>query len=130
MSIRSSWPRSSSRPINSCGVVPNLGVNGFNHPPRHCGAGGYLALRRVCLGWWKLHGQRCRGMIDENELMSGREIAEKLGWRNSGTAATLWRRGTFPAPLVDKSHARLWRRVDVEEWERTAHRRPWRRAES
>lgn len=69
-------------------------------------------------------------MIDENELMSAKEIAAKLGWRNSGTAATLWRRGTFPAPVVDKPRLRLWRRADVEEWERTAHRRPWRRVDS
>jgi hypothetical protein len=35
-------------------------------------------------------------MIDENELMSAKEIAAKLAWRNSGAAATSWRRGTFP----------------------------------
>jgi hypothetical protein len=40
----------------------------------------------------------------------------------------LWRRGTFPAPVIDKPRARLWRRSDVEEWARTAHRRPWRRS--
>jgi hypothetical protein len=65
--------------------------------------------------------------IDGDELMSSGEIAAELGWRNSGTAATLWRRGTFPAPVIDKPRARLWRRTDVEEWARTAHRRPWRR---
>jgi hypothetical protein len=66
--------------------------------------------------------------IDADELMSSGEIAAELGWRNSGTAATLWRRGTFPAPVIDKPRARLWRRTDVEEWARTAHRRPWRRS--
>jgi hypothetical protein len=66
--------------------------------------------------------------IDGDELMSGGEIAAFLGWRNSGTASTLWRRGTFPAPVIDKPRAKLWRRADVEEWARTAHRRPWRRA--
>jgi predicted DNA-binding transcriptional regulator AlpA len=71
------------------------------------------------------------GMVqgDRDELMSSGEIAEELGWQNSGTAATLWRRGTFPAPVIDKPRARLWRRSDVEEWVRTAHRRPWRRRE-
>ena len=39
--------------------------------------------------------------IDDNELMSAGEIAAELGWRNSSTAATLWRRGTFPAPVID-----------------------------
>jgi hypothetical protein len=67
--------------------------------------------------------------IDGDELMSAGEIAAEP-WRNSGTAATLWRRGTFPAPVIDKPRARLWRRADVEEWTRTAHRRPWRRLES
>src|SRR3954453_21054360 len=68
------------------------------------------------------------GEIDDSELMSSGEIAAELGWANSGTAATLWRRGTFPAPVIDKPRARLWRRTDVEEWARTAHRRPWRRS--
>ncbi len=72
------------------------------------------------------------GMIefDPKELMSSGEIAAELGWRNSGTAATLWRRGTFPAPVIDKPRARLWRRADVEEWTRTAKRRPERRLDS
>ena len=66
--------------------------------------------------------------IDANELMSSGEIAEHLGWQNSGTAATLAKRGTFPHPVIDKPRARLWRRADVLEWERTAHRRPGRRS--
>src|SRR3954462_2363545 len=52
--------------------------------------------------------------------MSGGEIAAFLGWKNSGTASTLWRRGMFPAPVIDKPRAKLWRRADVEEWARTA----------
>lgn len=65
--------------------------------------------------------------VDVDELMSSGEIAAELGWKNSGTAATLWRRGTFPAPVIDKPRARLWRRADVDHWVRTAQRRPWRR---
>jgi len=67
------------------------------------------------------------GEIDGSELMSSGEIAAELGWANSGTAATLWRRGTFPAPAIDKPRARLWLRTDVEAWVRTAQRRPGRR---
>jgi len=65
--------------------------------------------------------------LKPDDLMSSGEIAAELGWKNSGTAATLWRRGTFPAPVIDKPRARLWRRTDVAEWARTAQRRPWRR---
>jgi predicted DNA-binding transcriptional regulator AlpA len=67
--------------------------------------------------------------FDPDELMSSGEIAAELGWKNSGTASTLWHRGTFPAPLVDKPRARLWLRSDVEQWVRTAHRRPARRGD-
>jgi predicted DNA-binding transcriptional regulator AlpA len=66
--------------------------------------------------------------IDVSELMSAGEVAEHLGWRNSGTAATLAKRGTFPPPVIDKPRARLWRRADILQWERTAHRRPGRRS--
>lgn len=69
-------------------------------------------------------------VIDPDELMSSGEIAAELGWQNSGTATTLWRRGTFPAPVIDKPRGRMWLRSDVEEWARTAKRRPWRRVET
>ena len=61
-----------------------------------------------------------------DELLSGKDVAELLGWQSTGNAWQLSQRGTFPAPVrVDRP--RLWRRGDVEEWARSKPRRPTRR---
>lgn len=61
-----------------------------------------------------------------DELLSGKDVAELLGWKSTGNAWQLSQRGTFPAP-VRFDRPRLWRRGDVEEWARTKPRRPARR---
>ena len=61
-----------------------------------------------------------------DELLSGKQIAELLGWADTGTAWRQHRVGTFPAP-VREERPRLWRRADVEAWGRTAVRYPERR---
>ena len=61
-----------------------------------------------------------------DDLLSGREIAELLGWADPGTAWKSAQNGTFPQP-VRTVRPRLWRRGDVEEWARTRPRRPTRR---
>jgi predicted DNA-binding transcriptional regulator AlpA len=60
------------------------------------------------------------------ELVSGKEIAELLGWVSAGAAWQQFQHGTFPAP-VRLERPRLWRRADVEEWARRSPRRPSRR---
>jgi predicted DNA-binding transcriptional regulator AlpA len=60
------------------------------------------------------------------ELMSGKEIAELLGWVNPATAWQQFRKGTFPQP-VRMERPRMWLRADVEEWARTSRRFPQRR---
>ena len=64
-----------------------------------------------------------------DELLSGKDVAELLGWADTGTAWKLSQHGTFPAP-VRADRPRLWRRGDVEQWAQTHARRPRRRRQA
>lgn len=61
-----------------------------------------------------------------DELLTGRQVADRLGWTSSGTAWQLAQNGTFPWP-VREQRPRMWRASDVDEWESTARRQPSRR---
>lgn len=61
-----------------------------------------------------------------DDLLSGKDVAELLGWKSPGTPWQQHQVGTFPAP-VRAERPRMWRRADVEEWARTHPRRPSRR---
>ena len=62
----------------------------------------------------------------ESNMLSGRQVADLLGWSSSGTAWQLHRFGTFPAPTRTEP-PRLWSRAVVAEWAATHPRRPNRR---
>lgn len=64
--------------------------------------------------------------VEPNELMSGKEVAEFLGYSSPGTPWSMAQKGTFPQP-EHATRPRMWRRSDVEQWARTHPRRPNRR---
>lgn len=63
---------------------------------------------------------------DVDELLTGKQVAELLGWTSASAAWQGAKRGTFPWP-VREERPRLWRRSDVERWSATARRQPSRR---
>ena len=64
----------------------------------------------------------------EQALMTATEVAAKLGWLSPSTAWDLVKRGRFPAPVRQHGRMKLWSRAQVENWERTAPRKPRRPA--
>ena len=63
----------------------------------------------------------------DDDLLTAREVADLLGWRNTGQAWQQHQQGTFPAPAQQFGRERLWWRSDVVTWATTHSRRPNRR---
>ena len=66
-------------------------------------------------------------LIMDVELMAIPEIARLLGVSRQRASKIIQTYGDFPDPVADLSIGRVWRRHDVERWERTHPRRPGRR---
>lgn len=63
-----------------------------------------------------------------DELVTGAELAKRLGWKDPGTALKLWRQGNeFPAPVNRYGRVWVWRWSDAQRWDATTPRRPNRR---
>lgn len=66
-------------------------------------------------------------MIDPDDLLDSREVAELLGLANNRVVSVYRDRySDFPAPVVEKGAGRcvLWHRQDVERWARSTGRLP------
>ena len=59
--------------------------------------------------------------LDPRDLVGAAEVAGILGLSHPSSVTTYLRRyADFPQPVVDlsKSRVRLWRRQDIERWQR------------
>jgi predicted DNA-binding transcriptional regulator AlpA len=59
--------------------------------------------------------------VDPSELIASLDVAEILGLAQASSVGTYLRRyDDFPRPVVElqRSHVRLWRRPEIENWAR------------
>ena len=65
----------------------------------------------------------------DEELLTSRQLAERLDWKDPSTPRKMWRAGNgFPPPVKRYGRVWVWRWSDVERWARTTRRRPGRRS--
>ena len=85
-------------------------------------------IRREVEAWLIQYGVVTKGDrwpddVERDDLLTATEVADLVGWKSSGTPGLLVKRGNFPPPREQFGRTKLWSRLDVDEWLRTAPRK-------